>query len=108
RWRGAAPVQHALIAGDEPLGVSVFQLVPELDAGDVYAARSVALPEDATAGTALELLAHDGADLVGEVVGAIADGTARARPQRGDVTLAPKLVLADGALDWSLPAEQVL
>ncbi len=49
-WRGAAPVQRALIAGDPVLGASVFQLVPELDAGDVFATRAVELPGTSTAG----------------------------------------------------------
>src|SRR5690606_39524514 len=52
-WRGAAPVQRALIAGDAEVGVSVFQLVPALDAGDVFAMRTVDVPADATADTAL-------------------------------------------------------
>src|SRR5690606_38199390 len=68
QWRGAAPVQRALIAGDAELGASVFRLVPELDAGDIFAARTVAVPPDADAAAALEVLAHDGAGLTAEVV----------------------------------------
>ncbi|WP_350352306.1 methionyl-tRNA formyltransferase [Microbacterium sp. A8/3-1] len=100
-WRGAAPVQRALIAGDRELGASVFQLVPELDAGDVFAMRTIDVAPTATADQALETLAHDGAELTEEVVAAIADGTARAVPQQGEPTLAPKLTLDDGLLDWS-------
>jgi methionyl-tRNA formyltransferase len=107
RWRGAAPVQRALMAGDERIGASVFQLVPALDAGDVFARREVAIPTDATAATALDLLAIDGADLTSAVVAGIADGTARSVAQAGDVTLAPKLTLADGALDFTVPRAQV-
>jgi methionyl-tRNA formyltransferase len=106
-WRGAAPVQRALIAGDRELGASVFQLVPELDAGDVFAMRTIDIPLSATADQALELLAQDGADLTAEVVAGIADGTARSVPQQGEPTLAPKLTLADGLLDWSEPLDQV-
>lgn len=106
-WRGAAPVQRALIAGDAELGVAVFQLVAALDAGDVFAMRPVAVPDDATADVALEVLAKDGASLTLDVVAGIADGTALARPQEGDPTLAPKLTLDDGAIDWSAPFEQV-
>lgn len=102
-WRGAAPVQRALIAGDAELGASVFQLVPALDAGDVFAARTVAVPPEANADAALDLLAHDGAELTAEVVAGIAAGTAIARPQEGETTLAPKLTIHDGLLDWSLP-----
>lgn len=100
-WRGAAPVQRALIAGDQVLGASVFQLVPELDAGDVFAQREVAIAPTATAGEALEALAHDGAELTAEVVAAIADGSARAVPQAGEPTHAAKLSLSDGLLDWN-------
>jgi methionyl-tRNA formyltransferase len=107
QWRGAAPVQRALIAGDAELGASVFQLVPALDAGDVFAMRVVDVAEDATADAALETLAVDGAQLTAEVVAAIADGTARAIPQTGEPTLAPKLTLEDGLLDWHQPVEQV-
>src|SRR5690606_15469878 len=78
RWRGAAPVQRALIAGDEIIGSSVFQLVTELDAGDVFASRPATVPAGATAGTMLDLLAADGADLLADVVAGIAAGTARA------------------------------
>jgi methionyl-tRNA formyltransferase len=106
-WRGAAPVQRALIAGDAELGVSVFQLVPALDAGDVFAMRAVALPDGATAEVALDVLAADGADLTREVVAGIAAGTASAAPQVGEPTLAPKLTLADGLLDFTQPTDAV-
>lgn len=104
-WRGAAPVQRALIAGDAQLGASVFQLVPELDAGDVFAARVVDVPAGATADVALRTLAADGAGLVSEVVSGIADGSAVATPQQGEPTSAAKLTLEDGILDWSESAE---
>ncbi|WP_262000947.1 methionyl-tRNA formyltransferase [Microbacterium sp. Mcb102] len=106
-WRGAAPVQRALIAGDRVLGASVFQLVAELDAGDVFAMREIDVPETATAGEALEALALDGADLTADVVSAVADGTARAVPQQGEPTFAAKLTLADGLLDWDRPLDAV-
>ncbi|UNK72478.1 methionyl-tRNA formyltransferase [Microbacterium sp. H1-D42] len=105
QWRGAAPVQRALIAGDAELGVSVFQLVPALDAGDVFAMRTVAMPSDATADAALEILALDGAALTSDVVAAIAAGTAVASAQTGEVSLAPKLALEDGLMDWTQPVE---
>ncbi|WP_102192134.1 methionyl-tRNA formyltransferase [Microbacterium aurantiacum] len=107
QWRGAAPVQRALIAGDAELGASVFQLVAELDAGDVFAARTIAVPDGATADVALDTLAGDGAQLTAEVVAGIDAGTARAVPQTGEATLAPKLTLDDGLLDWSLPLDAV-
>ncbi|MCK8610835.1 methionyl-tRNA formyltransferase [Agromyces sp. C10] len=106
-WRGAAPVQRALIAGDAELGASVFRLVPELDAGDVYAVRTRPVEPGETAGAALESLAASGADLVADVVEAIADGSAVAGPQRGDATFAPKLTIDDGRLDWTRPTVEV-
>ncbi|MFB7250751.1 methionyl-tRNA formyltransferase [Microbacterium sp. NPDC056234] len=106
-WRGAAPVQRALIAGDAELGASVFQLVEELDAGDVYASRAFDVPADATADAALEALAAAGAPLTAEVVDTIAGGTAHAQPQVGAVTLAPKLSLEDGLLEFTRPLEEV-
>ncbi|RAZ35003.1 methionyl-tRNA formyltransferase [Microbacterium sp. SMR1] len=107
-WRGAAPVQHSLMAGDRVSGVSVFQLVPELDAGDVFAQTRHPVDRGATAGRLLAELADLGADTVSDVVDAIADGTATAVAQTGEPTLAPKLTLADGLLDFALPADTVL
>jgi len=99
-------VQHALIAGDAETGASVFQLVPELDAGDVFAMR--ARPSgDGTAGELLDTLAHEGADLLAEVVDGIADGSASATPQAGEPTFAPKLGIDDARLDWTASADAV-
>jgi methionyl-tRNA formyltransferase len=107
RWRGAAPVQRAIIAGDDVTGASVFQLVPELDAGDVYGTLSQSIGRHQTAGSLLESLSSTGAELLVRVVDSLADGTATAVPQVGAVTLAPKLVLADGQLDWWQDAETI-
>jgi len=108
RWRGAAPVQRSLMAGDERTGAVVFQLVPELDAGDLLGTLERALDGTETAGDLLDELAATGADLLGDVVDRLASGTAEAVAQVGEVTLAPKLVLGDGALDLTLPATQVV
>lgn len=108
RWRGAAPVQRALIAGDAVTGAAVFALVPELDAGDVYDELRYPVPPSATAGDVLDALAHRGAVLLSGVVDAIADGTARAEPQHGTPSFAPKLSADDGMLSWDEPADVVL
>lgn len=108
RWRGAAPVQRAIIAGDDVTGASVFQLVPELDAGDVFGQFTQAIGVHETAGHLLDSLAMSGAELLVRVVDAIADGLARAEPQRGDVSLAPKLGLPDAHLDFSEHASTVI
>jgi methionyl-tRNA formyltransferase len=107
RWRGAAPVQRAIIAGDDLTGATVFQLVPELDAGDVFGRMTEPIGRHQTAGSLLGSLAQSGAALLVRVVDAIAEGTARPEPQDGDVTLAPKLTVVDGEIDWSQPAETV-
>lgn len=108
RWRGAAPVQRALIAGDEVTGAAVFQLVPALDAGDVFGRIEYAVPEGAHAGDVLGALSVQGARLLTDVVDAIAGGTAHAVAQRGEATLAPKLDDEDGRLRWRDTREAVL
>ncbi|TDN92963.1 methionyl-tRNA formyltransferase [Microbacterium sp. BK668] len=108
RWRGAAPVQRAVMAGDAETGVAVFRLVPALDAGDVFARVPYLIPDGATAGDLLAALAVDGADVLTDVVDGIAAGTARAVPQEGEPTFAPKLTLDDGRVPWSEPREAVL
>jgi methionyl-tRNA formyltransferase len=100
RWRGAAPVQRSIIAGDELTGATVFQLVPELDAGDVFGQLTQSIGGHETAGHLLDSLAVS--------VDAIADGAAVAEPQQGDVTLAPKLTLEDGRVDFTRPAHDVV
>jgi methionyl-tRNA formyltransferase len=107
RWRGAAPVQRALIGGDTETGAAVFQLVPALDAGAVHGAIAKPLHGDETAGELLGELAISGALLLSRVVDDLAAGTSRPVEQSGEVTLAPKLTIDDGLLDASLPAEAV-
>ncbi|WP_243227862.1 methionyl-tRNA formyltransferase [Microbacterium sp. CIAB417] len=108
RWRGAAPVQRALIAGDSETGTNVFQLTAGLDEGDVYGGTRYRIPATATAGRVLEDLARDGATALVEVVDQLAAGTARALPQAGESTYAGKLTAEDGRLDWTQPADAVL
>lgn len=107
RWRGAAPVQRAIIAGDEETGIAVFRLVEELDAGPVFALERHPIGRVQDSGHLLSLLAVQGADLLGRVVDAIAEGTAHAVDQSGEVTLAPKLELEDGRIDWRQSAERI-
>lgn len=107
RWRGAAPVQHAIIAGDDHTGATVFQLVPELDAGDIFGQLSEPIGRMQSAGSLLQHLSEVGAPLVVNVVDSLEDGSARAVPQEGDVTLAPKLSLEDGRIDWTRDALEV-
>ena len=107
RWRGAAPVQRAIMAGDSETGAAVFQLVPELDAGPVFAVERQTIGRNQTAGHLLETLAESGARLLSQVVDDLASGTAVSAEQVGEPTLAPKLTLPDGLIDWSQDAVRV-
>jgi methionyl-tRNA formyltransferase len=108
RWRGAAPVQHALIAGDRTTGAAVFQLVPALDAGDVFGQLTYDIPRGDTAGEVLAALAESGASLLASVIDDIAAGSAVAVAQSGEPTTAPKLTLHDGRLDPWAPVDAVV
>lgn len=103
-WRGAAPVQRALIAGDDVTGAVTFRLEEGLDTGPVYGTLTEAVGPEDTAGDLLERLSHSGAVLLAQTLSAVDAGKAAAVPQQGDITLAPKLTLEDGRLDWQLPA----
>ncbi|MEU7589727.1 methionyl-tRNA formyltransferase [Micromonospora sp. NPDC049230] len=104
-WRGAAPVQHAVLHGDELTGASVFQLEEGLDTGPVYGTLTDEIRATDTSGDLLERLADSGAGLLVAVLDAIADGTARAEPQPADgVSLAPKLTVDDARVRWGDPA----
>ncbi|PWR13993.1 methionyl-tRNA formyltransferase [Micromonospora sicca] len=104
-WRGAAPVQHAVLHGDELTGASVFQLEQGLDTGPVYGTLTDEIRPTDTSGDLLERLAHSGAGLLVAVLDAIEAGTARAEPQPADgVSLAPKLTVEDARVRWSDPA----
>jgi methionyl-tRNA formyltransferase len=107
RWRGAAPVQRALIAGDEVTGASVFQLVADLDAGDLFGTLTQPIAPGDTAGSLLDSLAQAGAGLLLRVVDDLAGGRASAQAQEGEITLAPKLALEDGRIDWTKDARTV-
>ncbi|HEX5597469.1 MAG TPA: methionyl-tRNA formyltransferase [Micromonosporaceae bacterium] len=104
-WRGAAPVQHAVLHGDSLTGASVFQLEQGLDTGPVFGTLTEQVRPTDTAGDLLERLAVAGAGLLVAVLDAIAAGTARAEPQPAEgVTLAPKLTVDDAQIRWQEPA----
>jgi methionyl-tRNA formyltransferase len=107
-WRGAAPVQHAVLRGDELTGASVFQLEEGLDTGPVFGTVTEPVGAADTAGDLLERLAQTGAPLLVRVLDAIEEGTARAVPQPAEgVSMAPKLTPADAQVRWSEPAAAV-
>ncbi|MEU4481327.1 methionyl-tRNA formyltransferase [Micromonospora sp. NPDC023966] len=104
-WRGAAPVQHAVLHGDALTGASVFQLEEGLDTGPVYGTVTDEIRPADTSGDLLERLADSGAGLLVAVLDALAAGTARAEPQPADgVSLAPKLTVEDARVRWADPA----
>lgn len=107
-WRGAAPVQHAILHGDDVTGATTFRLVAELDAGPVFGVLTEPIRPADTAGELLERLATAGARLLTDTLDGIEDGTLRAVPQPAEgVSLAPKLTPEDGRVDWKLPAHLV-
>jgi methionyl-tRNA formyltransferase len=104
-WRGAAPVQHAVLHGDEVTGASVFELEAGLDTGPVYGTLTENIRPLDTAGDLLERLATEGAGLLVVVLDAIEAGTARAHPQPADgISLAPKITVEDARVRWDDPA----
>ncbi|KQQ81022.1 methionyl-tRNA formyltransferase [Arthrobacter sp. Leaf137] len=103
-WRGAAPVQRSVMAGDDVTGAVTFQLEKGLDTGPVFGTLTESVGPEDTAGQLLERLSHSGAVLLAQTLSAIETGKASAVPQAGDVSLAPKLTLEDGHLNWHHPA----
>ncbi len=103
-WRGAAPVQRAVMAGDDVTGAVTFLLEEGLDTGPVFGTLTESVGPEDTAGELLERLSHSGAVLLAQTLSAIESGKASAQPQTGEVSLAPKLALEDGRLNWNHPA----
>jgi methionyl-tRNA formyltransferase len=103
-WRGAAPVQRAVMAGDDVTGAVTFLLEEGLDTGPGFGTLTESVGPEDTAGELLERLSHSGAVLLAQTLSAIESGKASAQPQAGEVSLAPKLALEDGRLNWSHPA----
>ncbi|WP_375425077.1 methionyl-tRNA formyltransferase [uncultured Friedmanniella sp.] len=107
-WRGAAPVQHAVIAGDAETGATTFQIVLELDAGPTYLRTAETIRPTDTSGDLLQRLSVSGADLLVRTLDGLEDGTLEATPQpAAGVTIAPKLEVEDARVDWTAPAEVV-
>jgi len=107
-WRGAAPVQHALWAGDEVTGATTFRIVPALDAGPTFGVMTERIRPTDTAGDLLARLAEGGAGLLVATLDGIDDGSIEAREQPLDgVSLAPKITVEDAHVSWAEPAEAV-
>jgi methionyl-tRNA formyltransferase len=104
-WRGAAPVQHSVWAGDEVTGATTFRIVKELDAGPTYGVMTERIRPTDTAGDLLTRLAEGGATLLVRTLDGIEDGSLEAREQPTDgVSLAPKILVDDARIEWADPA----
>jgi len=104
-WRGAAPVQRAIWAGDDVTGATTFRIVRELDAGPTYGVMTETIRPTDTAGDLLSRLAEGGAGLLVATLDGIADGSVEERAQSpDDVSLAPKISVADARVDWTQSA----
>ncbi|GAB2855613.1 methionyl-tRNA formyltransferase [Nocardioides pacificus] len=107
-WRGAAPVQHSLWAGDEVTGATTFRIVKALDAGPTFGVMTERIRPTDTAGDLLGRLAEGGAGLLVSTLDGIADGSLVAREQQEEgVSFAPKILVEDARIDWTEPAVAV-
>jgi len=108
RWRGAAPVQHAIRAGDTETGATTFRIDEGLDTGPILLQELTGIGEHDTSGALLERMAASGASLLVATIDGLNDGTLIARPQSQDgITLAPRIDADDVRIDWSAPAAVV-
>jgi methionyl-tRNA formyltransferase len=104
-WRGAAPVQHSVWAGDEVTGATTFRIVKEMDAGPTFGVMTERVRDTDTAGDLLARLAEGGAGLLVTTLDGIEDGSLEARPQPAEgVSYAPKITVEDAHVDWDEPA----
>jgi methionyl-tRNA formyltransferase len=105
RWRGAAPIQRALLAGDRETGISIMRMEAGLDTGPVHAQRAISIAPDEDAGTLHDRLAELGARMMLEV---LAGPIAAPRPQPAEgVTYAAKITKEDALIDWQRPAAEI-
>lgn len=107
RWRGAAPVQRAIMAGDAMTGVQIMQMAKGLDTGDVLLSEATDIRIDDTAETLSQRLAQLGAQMWPRALGAIERGAMTPTPQSGEATYAHKIDKSEARLDWSRPASEI-
>ena len=106
-WRGAAPIQRALLAGDAESGISIMHMERTLDTGPVYERRPIHIEPQETSATLHERLATLGATAILDVLDAVAAGTAVAQPQTGPATYAARIEKSEALIDWSQAAKQI-
>ncbi|MEX0922373.1 MAG: methionyl-tRNA formyltransferase [Rhodovibrionaceae bacterium] len=108
RWRGAAPIQRAIEAGDEETGITIMRMDEGLDTGAISLQRTVPIGDDATASSLHDSLSALGAEMIVEALAELAAGKLTANPQPAEgVTYAAKLTREQGRLDWSAPAAEL-
>src|SRR6266540_2100279 len=108
RWRGAAPINAAILHGDEETGVTIMKMDVGLDTGPILTQRSIALTQEDTAGSVFEKLSHFGADLLIETLPDYLSGKIQPAPQPEEgMTYAPMLKKEEGKLDFSRPADEL-
>ena len=109
RWRGAAPVHHAILAGDRHTGVSIMQMDTGLDTGPILATRTCTIAPNDTAGSLTDRLAGLGAAALVDTLDALETGTVEVRPQDdASATIAPRLSKSQAAVDWARPATEIV
>jgi methionyl-tRNA formyltransferase len=107
-WRGAAPVQFAIMHGDDVTGATTFEIVAALDAGPVYGVLTEPIRPDDTSGTLLDRLAVAGASLLVATMDGIEDGKLKAVPQPDEgISTTQKITVADAQVDWTRPAHVI-
>ena len=108
RWRGAAPIQRAILAGDRQTGISIMQMDAGLDTGGVLAQREISIFDEDTASTLHDKLATLGAEMIVDALGKLERGEARATPQRPEgATYASKIAKDEARLDWRKSAAEL-
>ena len=109
KYRGSAPIQRAVLAGERETGVTAMYLAEEMDAGDIIAVKKTEIGENEASGELFDRLAVLGAELLSETVCAIADGTAARTPQDDSLaTYAPPIKKEEAEIDWNLPGSEIL
>ncbi len=108
RWRGAAPIQHAILAGDDKTGITIMLMDKGLDTGPILTQESVDITPDTTASDLHDELADLGADMMADALIKLDNGDIRPKPQPdGGATYADKIKKSDGAIDWTNPADVI-
>jgi len=107
RWRGAAPVQRAIMAGDTQTGVQIMQMAKGLDTGDILLSETVDIRPTDTAASLSNRLAQTGAEMWPRILGAVERGALTPTPQAGDPTYAHKIDKAESRIDWSRSADEL-